>query len=85
MSRSISSSPLASGLLACTFAVLFAFPWGLIGQDRCVGIGDGQPRVGSECASYVVTSATGSFETNWKDEPAVMDSSWRAWPTLTDF
>jgi hypothetical protein len=37
MSRSFSSGSLASGLLASTLAVLFVFPWGLIGQDRCVG------------------------------------------------
>jgi hypothetical protein len=84
MSRSISSNPLASGLLACTFAALFAFPWGPI-QDRCIGIDVGQPSLVSECASYVVTSATGSSELNWKDNPAIMDSSWQAWPTLTDF
>ena len=104
MSRFISSSRLASGLLACTFATLFAFPWGPIWQDRCIGIDVGQPSLMSECASYVVThaklandptmalatsmvmrtGATGT-EPNWTDNPSVMDSSWRDWPTLTDF
>jgi hypothetical protein len=104
MSRFVFSSPLASGLLACTFAALFAFPWGPIWQDRCIGIDVGQPSLVSECASYVVTRAKASnerakalatsmvirtdatgTEPNWTDNPSVMDSSWRDWPTVTDF
>lgn len=99
MSRIVSFTTLASGFLACALLVLFPFSWSLLGQDRCVGRARvasecasyvvSQARATTEPAKAPPSSkragAVVTFDKSWRDNPSLMDSSWRAWLSLTDF
>jgi hypothetical protein len=45
----------------------------------------GSPQLAQARAGAVPDGAPPAAQPTWKDEPSLMDSSWRKWPSLTDF
>jgi hypothetical protein len=50
-------------------------------------LADAQARAprGSPQLAQARAGAVPAAQPTWKDEPSLMDSSWRKWPSLTDF